>query len=90
MECILSKFAKDTKLCGEVNMLEGRDAIQGYLDRLETWACVNCMNFNMAKCKVPHMGQGNPKRKSTGWAESGLRAALSRRTWGYWWMRSST
>jgi len=27
---------------------------------------------------------------STGWAESGSRAALRRRTWGYWWMRSST
>ena len=27
---------------------------------------------------------------STGWAESGLRAALRRRTWGWWLMRSST
>jgi len=27
---------------------------------------------------------------STGWAESGSRAALRRRTWGYWWMRDST
>jgi len=30
------------------------------LDRLERWAC---MNFNKAKCKVLHMGQGNPKNK---------------------------
>ncbi|GAB0191327.1 cAMP-dependent protein kinase inhibitor alpha [Grus japonensis] len=59
IECTLSKFANDTKLCGVVNTLEGRDAIQKDLDRLERWACANPMKFN--KCKVLHVGQCNPK-----------------------------
>ncbi|GAB0180436.1 hypothetical protein GRJ2_000508900 [Grus japonensis] len=61
IECTLSKFANDAKLCGVVNMLEGRDAIQKHLGRLERWARAKCMKFNKAKCKVLHMGQHNPK-----------------------------
>ncbi|XP_074455182.1 uncharacterized protein LOC141747949 isoform X1 [Larus michahellis] len=62
-ECILSKFADDTKLGGVADTPEGCAAIQHDLDRLESWAGKNLMKFNKSKCKVLHLGRKNAKHQ---------------------------
>jgi len=47
-------------LIGAVDTLERQDGIQRDLDKTERGACVNLMRFNKAKCKLLHMGRGNP------------------------------
>ena len=66
VECTFSKFSVDTKLSGSADALEERDATQRNLGRLEKWAHMNLMRISKVKCKMLHLGHGNPRyRKRT-------------------------
>jgi len=43
-----------------VDSLEGRQALQRDLGRLQRCANTSCIKFNKSKCHVLHLGEGNP------------------------------
>ncbi|KAJ7410051.1 rna-directed dna polymerase from mobile element jockey-like [Pitangus sulphuratus] len=59
LERILNKFVGYTKLGGDVDSFESRDALQRDL-KLENWAITNHMKFNKGKCWILHLGWDNP------------------------------
>ena len=50
----------DSKLCGMMVMSERQNAIQRDLDRYKQRAQELLMRFCKDKCKVLHLGRGNP------------------------------
>lgn len=49
----------------------------------------NLIRLNKSKCRVLHLVRAVPGM-STDWEKNPLRAALRRRAWGFWWMKSWT
>ena len=58
---IVVKFADDTKVAQPISCEEDRKALQAALDGLIRWVDNWGMAFNVAKCKVMHIGHGNPR-----------------------------
>ena len=58
---IMRKFADDTKLAQCILSEEDRDKLQDCLNLLCEWADIWGMSFNVAKCKILHVGHNNPK-----------------------------
>lgn len=58
-EASLSKFADGTRLDGSVDLLKGRKALQGHLDRLDQRAEDSSVRFSKVKCNILHLGYSN-------------------------------
>jgi len=86
---ILSNFADDTKVSGTVDMLEGMDAIQSDLDRVQRWVYANLMNSTRTSTRSCTWVGAIPST-DIDWEMNCMRAALKRRIWGYQCVKHST
>jgi hypothetical protein len=65
VKCVetIKKFADDTKVGQKMTGPEDRGKLQHALDNLCQWADLWGMEFNIPKCKIMHLGHGNPNHK---------------------------
>ncbi|KAK4807118.1 hypothetical protein QYF61_018459 [Mycteria americana] len=73
----------DLILGGAVDSLEGREALQRDLDRLESWGNTNHMKFNKSKCRILHLGWSNPDYTYK-LGDERLESSLMERDLGVW------
>ncbi len=57
---LLLKFADDTKGIKEIVTDSDRNKLQETLNKITKWAEKWAMKFNVKKCKILHVGRGNP------------------------------
>ena len=61
LNCLISKFADDTKVGKSVISQTDRINLQNDLDKIAAWSEQWQMPFNVGKCQVLHVGRQNPK-----------------------------
>lgn len=84
-ERTFGRFADNTMMSGAFDTLEGRNAIQRNLVRVEEWAYMNLMKSNKARSCT--WLRASPSVTTDSWIK-GLRATLWRKIWGYLWMKN--
>jgi ribonucleases P/MRP protein subunit RPP40 len=57
---LMVKFADDAKGMKEMKTEKDREELQAALNKLQEWADKWGMAFNLAKCKIMHVGHNNP------------------------------
>ena len=56
----LRMYADDTKIWREIRVQEDHLTLQNDINSLLEWAVINCMNFNLPKCKALAISRCNP------------------------------
>ena len=88
-ECISNTaklYADDTKILAEVGMrgeqslTDQENTLQEDLNRVVDWTRVWLMQLNLEKCKVMHLGRGNPEKEYTMHREGSIPHTLIKTT----------
>lgn len=57
---VIHMYADDTKIFRKVDEVVDREELQRDLDRLGKWTADWQLRFNVSKCRIMHIGAGNP------------------------------
>ena len=65
LDCVISKFADDTKVIKQVDTDQGRQQMQEAINNLSDWCSKWSMKFNESKCHIMHYGRRNAEQQYT-------------------------